>query len=309
MFGYVRVHHPELKVKEYEFYRGTYCGLCRAMGKCTGQCSRMTLSYDFAFLALLRIALKNEEVSFEQKRCLVHPLKKRSSMKRNPALDYCAGAAAILNYHKLKDDLEDEKGFKRLRAILAYPAIAHARKKALRMELEPLDRAIKEGLDRLAELEKQREASVDAPADRFGEILGEIVSYDLGDPEARIARTLGQSVGKWIYAADALDDWREDAERKRYNPFLILYGKDAPTAEEAEGIRAALKNELYAAEAAMDLMDTENPTVRAIIENVLYLGLPHKAEQIKPEQDPKDKKRNDRKKRSRKDVDQYERSL
>ena len=112
MFGYVRVKHTELKVKEYEFYRGTYCGLCRSMGKCTGQCSRFALSYDFAFLALLRIAFDRTLVEFEQKRCLAHPLKKRNMMKPNPSLAYCSGAAALLNYHKIMDDLSDEKGAK-----------------------------------------------------------------------------------------------------------------------------------------------------------------------------------------------------
>ena len=28
MFGYIVVHKPELKVREYETYRASYCGLC-----------------------------------------------------------------------------------------------------------------------------------------------------------------------------------------------------------------------------------------------------------------------------------------
>ena len=78
MFGYVRVSKGELKVKEYELYRGAYCGLCRSMGKCTGQCSRMALSYDFAFLVALRLALTDTPVEFRQRRCFAHPLTKRS---------------------------------------------------------------------------------------------------------------------------------------------------------------------------------------------------------------------------------------
>ena len=35
MYGYVRTHAPELKVREQEYYRAVYCGLCRTMGKCT----------------------------------------------------------------------------------------------------------------------------------------------------------------------------------------------------------------------------------------------------------------------------------
>ena len=56
MYGYIRTFDPELKVREQEYYRAVYCGLCRTMGKCTGQCSRMTLSYDFTLFALVRMA-------------------------------------------------------------------------------------------------------------------------------------------------------------------------------------------------------------------------------------------------------------
>lgn len=282
MFGYIRVHHAELKVKEYECYRGTYCGLCRAMGRCTGQCSRMALSYDFAFLALLRITFCGDTVAFEQKRCLAHPLKKRNTMRSNPSLTYCAGAAALLNYHKLMDDLSDEKGGKRFRAILLRPFVAHARKKAIRkLKLEPLDQAIDQGLRALAACEQSALSSVDIPAQAFGAILADIMSYGLDGADARVAASLGKAVGKWIYVADALDDWQEDAERGRYNPFLLLYGHCPPTPQEQEGIRAALKNELYDAEAALDLISFHSSDIQQIICNILYLGMPQRIEAIR----------------------------
>ena len=52
MFGYVKTDKPEMKVKEYEAYRGLYCSLCKAMGKHFGVFSRLTLSYDITFLVL-----------------------------------------------------------------------------------------------------------------------------------------------------------------------------------------------------------------------------------------------------------------
>ena len=54
MFGYVRTMDSELKVKEHELYKATYCGLCRSMGEVCGGSSRLTLSYDGVFLSLLR---------------------------------------------------------------------------------------------------------------------------------------------------------------------------------------------------------------------------------------------------------------
>ncbi len=280
MFGYVRVTGSELKVKEHEFYRGTYCGLCRSMGKCTGQCSRMTLSYDFAFLALIRIALQNDTFSFGQKRCIAHPLRKRNYMKQNPSLVFCSGAAALLNYHKIMDDLTDEKGIKKLRALLLRPFMSSARRRALKAGLGVLDQKIADGLLRLSEAERSAVSSVDIPARAFGDILGEIISFELEGAEKRVAFALGSAVGKWIYIADALDDWSEDLEKKRYNPFLRLYGNRFPSPDELDGIQIALKNELYEAEAAIDLIDFESIDIKNIVLNILYLGMPDRIEQI-----------------------------
>ncbi len=280
MFGYVRVMSPELKVKEYEFYRGTYCGLCRSMGKCTGQCSRMTLSYDFAFLALVRLSVSGESVSFGQKRCMAHPLKKRNYMKHNPVLAYCAGAAALLNYHKVMDDLSDEKGFKRLRALAFRPFAAHSRKKAIKAGLSSLDEQIAARLALLSETEHTALVSADIPAAVFGDLLADIMSFGLAGSNERLTAALGKAVGKWIYLADALDDWTEDAKKGRYNPFLLLYDGASPTEDTLAGIRNALKNELYEAEAALDLMPFENPEIKNLVLNILYLGMPARIEQI-----------------------------
>ena len=302
MFGYIKADSPELKVKEYEFYRGTYCGLCRAMGKCTGQCSRMTLSYDFAFLAVCRMALAPIPTAFEQKRCLAHPLRRRNVMTRNPILDYCAGAAALLNYHKLADDLADERGAKRVRARVALPFAKRWRKKALCQGLEDLDGQIAEGLRCLSEIEESRVQSVDEPAAVFGDILGAIMAFGLPETPSRIARQAGHAIGRWIYIADALDDAPEDAQKARYNPFLLLYGR-VPNANERKDIEAALKNELFEAEAAVDLLDIENTAIKSILYNVLYRGMPMRIEEINTPEKKKHHRKNG------KDGEKYERSL
>ena len=280
MFGYIKTNSAELKVKEYELYRGAYCGLCRSMGKCTGQCSRMSLSYDFAFLVAARLCLTDTEVSFSQKRCLVHPLKKRNVMDRNAQLDLCARAAAILAYHKIKDDIADEKGFKKLKAQVTYPFVASWRRKAIKAGLEDLDIKIAENLARLSEIEKQKLGSVDAPAVCFGDIVADIMAYGLDGTAQRIATALGRSVGKWIYIVDALDDSHEDEKRGRYNPFLLLYGGRTPTAEELGRISDALKLELCGAEAAMDILDTDKQPIKNIVENIFYLGMPETVKKI-----------------------------
>ena len=292
MFGYVKVTSAELKVKEYEFYRGTYCGLCRSMGKCTGQCSRMTLSYDFVFLALVRLAATSSKTEFEQKRCLAHPLKKRNSMIRNEVLDYCAKTAAILNYQKIVDDLKDERGFKRFRARVALPFVAHARKKAIKKDpsLKELDAAIARELDTLAALEASADSGVDAPADSFGRLLGEIMSFGLNGSERRITYEIGKGVGGWIYIADAIDDINDDSKKGRYNPILKLYGGRIPDERELMMISDAIKNRLFGAEGAFDLLSTENDIISNILANVLFWSIPDTtAKIIKNNNDKKDK--------------------
>ena len=280
MFGYVKVSKGELKVKEYELYRGAYCGLCRSMGKCTGQCSRMSLSYDFAFLVALRLALTDTPVEFRQRRCIAHPLTKRSVMERNDVLDYSAYAAAILSYHKIKDDLADEKGMKRLRALLMLPITASWRRRALKAGLSELDGKVSEHLRRLSELEENGLASVDTPARVFGDLLSDMVSFGLEGSRRRIGAELGAHIGRWIYTVDALDDAAEDRRKGRYNPFLLLYGGRLPEGEELSLIADGLKAELVGAEAAMDLLETDKTAVKNIIENILYLGLPETVEKI-----------------------------
>lgn len=278
MFGYVRTVNAELKMKEYDLYRATYCGLCRSMGKCTGQCSRMTLNYDFVFLALTRYALEPCPVRFKARRCLAHPFKKRDNMERNVILDYCAGASAILNYQKLMDDLHDEKGAKKLRALLLRPFISHSRKKALKKDptLKILDETVAIKLSELAKIETSDQIGVDVPAACFGDILGEIMAHGYDGMNRRIAFELGRHIGAWIYVADALDDMREDLKKGRYNPLLKLYGGRMPNEEELALIYDATKNKLFSAEAAFDLIEINDLAIKNILSNILYMGIPEK---------------------------------
>ena len=201
-------------------------------------------------------------------------------MKPNPALDYSAYAAALLNFHKLLDDIADEKGAKRFAARVLRPFFKGAAKKAHRKSFGELDEKIRSGLSELSECEKKRLPSVDTPAELFGNILGDIMSFGLEGSRARIAYSLGRSVGAWIYIADALDDLESDKKKGRYNPILLLYGGEIPTDDSLEWISVALKNHLYEATDALDLMEFESESVKNILVNILVLGMPAKIESI-----------------------------
>ena len=280
MFGYIRTDTPELRVRENEYYRAVYCGLCRSLGKCTGQCSRMTLSYDMVFLALLRLAVSGEKPKIKRGRCLAHPFKKRAYIENCDSLSYCAYASALLVYGKNLDDISDERGRKRFKAKLLMPFAKSMRKKALKGYSE-LDKRIENGLEKLAETERKKLNSVDVPTDCFGDILADILSFGLDGNDEIVMRNIGRHIGRWIYIVDACDDHEEDLKNSRFNPFIYLYNGELLTEEQKRDISNSLRLELLAAEPAFDLIDfSECATVEGIIKNIIYRGMPDVADRV-----------------------------
>ena len=276
MLGYVRTDTPELRIRDQHVYRSLYCGLCRRMGKCTGQCSRLSLSYDFVFLAALRMSLCGEKHEEKAGRCLLHPFKKRAFAVNSASLDYCADASAILTCQKCLDDVHDERGLRRLRGWLAYGLFRSAGKRAAR-RYPALQKTVTEKLAALQALENDppADASADAPAKIFGELMGAVFAEGLDDKEARVARALGTAIGHWIYLADAADDLAKDEKKQRFNPLLHTFSHAPLTDEEKSTVRLAMLGQLTAAEQAFALVDRfPGSEYKEILCNILYLGLP-----------------------------------
>lgn len=282
MFGYVKPVPAELLVKEYEFYRATYCGICRAMKKHTGALSNVTLSYDSVFLALVRMLyIDNSELSASMRRCIAHPMKKKCMLNINTATEYTARAFAILTYYKLIDDLNDEKLTKRIAVNSIRPIIASAKKQAGNPELADF---VAEKLNEITKLEQERCPSVDKPAGLFGELLGEIFCHGLTEDAAIVTRECGRALGRFIYAADAAEDYDKDRRSGSYNPYVIMYdGKEL--SEENKGfIKCALILECKKLERAVDLMPFEGKrTIENLIKNIVYLGLVKRIGFLDPE--------------------------
>lgn len=304
MFGYVKPLNGELLVRQSEYYRAAYCGLCRSMRKRMGFFTSFSLSYDFAFLTVVRTAVTGETPEIEARRCPAHPMRKRPSFKENKTTDFCAAAAVILTYRKLLDDIADEKGWRRLRARLIKPVFARGRKKALRLfadsELSSLDECLARLLSELAEVERKNGNSADIPAEIFGKMLGEICAFGLDGNDRLLSYNYGRAIGHWIYLVDAADDFAEDAEKGRYNPLITLYGS-ALTEADRNWLENALIAKLMDAEAALDLMDIDqSPDAAGIIRNIMYLGLPLVAKQVLAGEYNRKKKSDSKKKTERK---------
>ncbi len=271
MFGYVRPYRPELLVKEDSYYRAVYCGLCRAMRREAGRLSTISLSYDFVFLALVRFAVDGTELGITRRRCIAHPLRRRAMLAPNETLSRAARLSVSLTYHQIRDDLRD-KGFgKRLRAALLYPIFAHAHRRVGESETEA---ELRRGLDTLARIERERIPSVDFAADTFGQMLAAVFADGVAGKYLPLCREIGLHLGRFIYAADAAEDYESDRKSGSYNPYVLAYGGgelDRAT------VLLALKLELGALERAIDLLPFgEHGTVRAILQNILYYGLPER---------------------------------
>ena len=275
MLGYVKTDTQELRVREHHFYRALYCGLCKRMGKCTGNCSRLSLSYDFVFLAAVRLLVTGEVPTAKKAVCLLHPFRKRPTVQKCEALDYASDASALLCYHKLADDLHDERGMKKLRSALLRPLFSRAYKKAKKRH-PALDQAISSHLAVMSRYETGALPfeGADAIAEQFGALMEAVFSEGLEGTQARVCGAIGRAIGHWIYLVDAADDFADDRKKGRFNPYLPLFGEH-PTAQDWEALRLALTAQLCEAEKAYLLIDSHpTPELSEILSNILYLGLP-----------------------------------
>ena len=274
MFGYVVVNKPSLRIKEYDYYKATYCGLCHAMGKCTGCISRLTLSYDMTFFALLRETLQGTEVQFKSKRCIRHPIKRVPTVEINPELEYCSYLSGILTAGKIADNISDEKGIKRVLASVLQLVFSKMDRESSE-NLPDLALIVDKKLAELDEIQEKKIPSIDVPANIFGELMAEALAYGIEDDKKLIALQIGKRLGRWIYIADALDDYESDRNSGSYNPFVLLYNGEDFTEDNIISISKMLEAELALALSAIDLLDNDADKNRSeIIKNILCLGMP-----------------------------------
>ncbi len=280
MFGYVRPEVPSLRVREYEWYRAVYCGLCKAMGQVSGQLSRLTLQYDMTFLALVRLAVSADFPSFTRQRCVAHPIRERLMAEEHPVLRYTAACAAMLTEEKIRDDLADEVGFARLKPTLASPFTGNMVRLAGKKEPDTLalQPYIREKLTKLGLLEAEGCDSPDRVASVFGDLLGELFAFGIDGSMGAVVRNIGVATGRFLYLCDAFDDLPEDIRQSRYNPLARLWGDMAldgdgkPTEPVKNGFLTGGLIDLEKAGLAAELLPS-GPFCE-IIKNIVYLGMP-----------------------------------
>ena len=272
MYGYVRPDRGELKVRDYETFRGVYCGLCHRLRERYGPLARFAVNYDYTFLAMLLSGPEPADIC--ARRCPYHPLRRAvKCLAASPGMDLAADHTVILAYWKLRDGAADKPflpslGY-RLLAALHRGAYVRASERcpgfASTAETE---------LAALSALERDRCPTVDEPADRFARILRAAADGTEDPDRRRILRELLYHLGRIVYILDAADDLSDDLRDGSYNPlryrFSLQDGRLSPE-DEAE-LRLSLQHSHNRLAAAFGLLP-ETP-YSPILKNTVFLGLP-----------------------------------
>lgn len=286
MFGYVVPCRLELKVKDYERFKSYYCGLCHSIKSIYGNIPRLSLNYDMTFLSILLNSLIEEETDYKKITCALHPTQKKIITKNTSALDYAAHINVALFYYKLVDDINDDKSTKAKIMSLIFVNS----KNLFSKKYSVINELINTELNNLAEKEKNySKYTLDEIAHPFGNLTGELMrnfpSEFINDSThlRDILYTLGYNLGKWIYLIDALDDLKEDMEKKKFNVFSnCLNDKNLNFHEFYETIVARAEFSLlsYASRCYNSLMELDLTKNKEILENILGLGLMEKYDSV-----------------------------
>lgn len=275
---------PELKIKEFEIFRSFYCGVCKSIGKRFGQLPRAVLNYDSAFLALLisSIIENIESLEVRKERCIAHPLKKSYVIKNNTIIDYASDMNIILAYHNFKDNWKDERS---VLSAAGMTALGLAYRNLSRKYYEKCA-IIEKRLQELSELESSKCDSMDRAAEPFARLMEEVMATSglFHDEKAdSILRWIGYNIGKWIYILDAYDDIEKDIRGKSYNPLIFQFKYDNGDIDAfkdriRERVEFNLTHSLSQIAKAYELLEVKDNS--GIIENIVYMGMLKKTEQI-----------------------------
>lgn len=257
MFGYVVVHKPELKFKEFDIYKGYYCGLCHSLKKRYGMTGQLTLTYDMTFLAMLLTSLYEPEIADEAHRCVVHPTKKHR-MISSKYTDYVADMNVLLAYYKAVDDWKDDQSILKL----AFSKLIKNKNTNYQQKAD----AIASLLDELGTREKQNDTNIDIVAGIFGKIMSLLFVPEKDQWSASLKR-MGFFLGKFIYILDAYDDLQNDIKRNRYNPFKSICN-EAGFDDKIKSMLTMMMAECSKEFEMLPILENAN-----ILRNILYAGV------------------------------------
>jgi hypothetical protein len=270
LFGYIRPLEAQLRVCELEEYRAVYCGLCRSLGKRFGPMARMTLSYDFAFVTMLALSLREDAPSYSKQKCPFAPFHKRLHLDICPDMELACDDAVLLLREKCADNLADDGFWKAIPWRMASPLLSRAASRAA-AERPDADRICREMTAAQQDAESDMQTSIDRACDPTANALASLLAV-LSDKESeqRALHRLGYMLGRFIYLCDAVDDLEKDRADGAFNPLLTCEDKEIPA--------QALRLTIAEAARAYDLLPIH--WYKGVLDTIIYLGLQNTADNL-----------------------------
>lgn len=251
MFGFILPNLESLDDQEKERYKAVYCGVCRSICARYGQASRLTVSYDMTFLALVLGSLYESAEQEGSKRCPVHPTRPQD-FARSEFTDYAADLSVALAYHKCLDDWRDDRS---ARARAAAAALSGPYRRA-RTRIPDQCRAIEQAMDDIHAIEQAALAAsafAEAPVPS-GEASASVAASPAG-PGAQPAPAANASPAPGAAPAAPQPAPSPDAAANRFGLLLgdLFALKDDFWSTELRRFGARLGKFVYVMDAAMDL--------------------------------------------------------
>lgn len=274
MFGYISPDSPWLFKKDETLYKAMYCGMCKSIGKGCGNFAKSALTYDIAFMSALLHNVANCDVVVKRRRCALHL--KRRPMALPDDISLILGCVnTVLAYYKLLDDKADgdkkgafafmyKRGFKR--ALKRHPEAAEI---------------IKQSIDEQRRLERAGCKIIDEACEPTAVMMQKLSRYCLKEYASGHTDALCYDIGKWVYLADALDDYNKDVKKGRYNVLFNAFGER----EKAEAVQKNgeeinfLFNSLFA-DMRTHLAQIKFHFNHDLTDNIILRGIPLKTRKL-----------------------------
>lgn len=275
MFGYIQPDSPYLFKKDETLYKALYCGLCKGIGKGCGQRARAALTFDMAFMSALVHNIRKEDVDIKKSRCGLHILKRRPIAAADDITVMLGCINTALAYYKFVDDKADgdKKGvFRHL--------FKRGMKRAAKRHAEAVG-IIEAHMKMQSELEKSGCAVIDMACEPSAEMMKRLSVYALKEFSTPHTEWLFYDIGKWVYLADALDDYDKDVKKGSYNVLYKAFGQKS----KADAVRenydelTFLFDSLFA-DMRLRLSKIEFGFNRDLTDNIILRGIPIKTRSL-----------------------------
>ncbi|WP_456401001.1 DUF5685 family protein [Mesoaciditoga sp.] len=269
MIGYVRPDVEELKVKELKLYRSYYCGICTSLSRKYGPLSRLFLSYDATFMAILEDAFGKEEPLFGKARCPLPPFQKKKIVVKNNAIELGMDISQLGVKLKLDDLKRDKKHLKKMFILLLAFFFAKSG--------NSLFEKVKDDVDEMVFYEISESSNPHEAAHAFGKAVEKMINFESAHQELSLLMYL---IGEWVYLVDALDDIEEDIESGAYNPFVLKYKNSfgVQKGDFSKYVRTNEKEQLnfLISRIQEEFLKVEKFMLRnsELVRNVIFFGIP-----------------------------------